>query len=94
MSMKNPATPSEIEPAIFRFVAQCLNHCATASIMTVDAKHTVETLGIRNLARSPCSPVKRRVILVRFNFVYNCVLFYVSVDNSGYGGSNGRNVLN
>ena len=25
-----PVTPSGIEPAIFRFVAQHLNHCATA----------------------------------------------------------------
>jgi hypothetical protein len=23
-------TPSEIDPATFQFVAQCLNHCATA----------------------------------------------------------------
>ena len=29
MSMKNP-TPAGIEPATFRFVAQHLNHCATA----------------------------------------------------------------
>ena len=28
--MKNPMTPSGIEPATFRFVAQHLNHCATA----------------------------------------------------------------
>ena len=30
MSMKNPLTPAGIEPATFRFVAQYLNHCATA----------------------------------------------------------------
>ena len=28
--MKNPLTPGGIEPATFRFVAQHLNHCATA----------------------------------------------------------------
>ena len=28
--MKNPLTPARIEPATFRFVAQHLNHCATA----------------------------------------------------------------
>ena len=28
--MKSPLTPTEIEPATFRFVAQHLNHCATA----------------------------------------------------------------
>jgi hypothetical protein len=27
---KNPVTPSGIEPATFRFVAQNLNHCTTA----------------------------------------------------------------
>jgi len=30
MSMKNPLTPAGIEPATFRFVAQHLNHYATA----------------------------------------------------------------
>jgi len=30
MSMENPLTQSGIEPATFRFVAQHLNHCATA----------------------------------------------------------------
>ena len=28
--MKNPLTPAGMEPATFRFVAQHLNHCATA----------------------------------------------------------------
>ena len=28
--MKNPLTPAGIEPTTFRFVAQYLNHCATA----------------------------------------------------------------
>jgi len=28
--MKNPLTPDGVEPATFRFVAQHLNHCATA----------------------------------------------------------------
>jgi len=30
MSMKNQLTPAGIKPATFRFVAQHLNHCATA----------------------------------------------------------------
>ena len=30
MSMKNPPTPAGIEPATFCFVAQQINHCATA----------------------------------------------------------------
>ena len=30
ISKKNPLTPAGIEPATFRFVAQHLNHCATA----------------------------------------------------------------
>ena len=32
MSMKIPLTPTEVEPATFRFVAQHLNHCATAVV--------------------------------------------------------------
>jgi len=32
MSIKNPLTPAGIEPATFRFVAQHLNHCATAHL--------------------------------------------------------------
>ena len=32
--MKNPLTSAAIEPAYFRFVAQHLNHCATAVPMS------------------------------------------------------------
>jgi hypothetical protein len=37
--------------------------------MTVDAKNTVETLGMRNLACSPCIPVKQRGILVQVSVI-------------------------
>jgi hypothetical protein len=45
---KNPVTPSGIEPATFRFVAQYLNHCATAVPIFRDnnlknIKHTLST---------------------------------------------------
>ena len=36
--MKNPLTPAGIEPATFRFVAQHLNHCATA-VPTYTGQH-------------------------------------------------------
>jgi hypothetical protein len=31
MSIKIPMTPSGIDPATYRFAAQCINHCATAT---------------------------------------------------------------
>ena len=38
MSMKNPLTPTGIETATFRFVAQYLNHCATVRSTVVSYK--------------------------------------------------------
>ena len=35
MLMKNPVTPAGIEPGTFRFVAQHLNHCATAAPLII-----------------------------------------------------------
>ena len=53
MSKKNPLTPAGIEPATFRFVAQHLNHCATAVPSTVQYKyqykHDSRTLHTRTL---------------------------------------------
>jgi len=39
--MKNPLTPAGIEPATYRFVAQHLNHCATAVPCNGTALHNV-----------------------------------------------------
>jgi len=36
--MKDPLTPAGIEPATFRFVAQHLNHCATAVPNTISKR--------------------------------------------------------
>ena len=36
--MKNPLTPAGIEPATFRYVAQHLNHCATAVTVKLSTK--------------------------------------------------------
>jgi len=45
MLVKNPLTPAGIKPATFRFVAQHLNHCATAVpiLCNVLAKIPVKT---------------------------------------------------
>ena len=40
MSMKNPVTLAGIEPATFRFVAQHLNHCATAIPCVLTVRNT------------------------------------------------------
>jgi len=39
--MKNPLTPSGIKPATFRFVAQYLNHCATAVPLLPEVQHNI-----------------------------------------------------
>jgi len=39
--MTNPLTPAEIEPATLRFVAQCLNHCATARSLVLNVSYAI-----------------------------------------------------
>jgi len=40
--MENPVTPAGIEPATYRFVAQLLNHCATAVFWISGSCHLKE----------------------------------------------------
>ena len=53
--MKNPLAPAGIEPATFRFVAQYLNHCATAvpKMKLVMCLNTQWTKGILFQAKAP-----------------------------------------
>ena len=63
VSMKNPVTLVGIEPATFRFVAQHLNHCATAAPQLIiylliysenDRKHIITLCGqIQDLLMLP-----------------------------------------
>jgi len=43
MSMKNQLKPSGIEPTTLQFVAQRLNHCATAKTTWTGTKYTKVT---------------------------------------------------
>jgi len=62
MSMKNPLTPAGIEPATFRFVAQHLNHCATAAPSCVYVFFYTYVQLARSVKRKSChaSPLKNR----------------------------------
>ena len=50
MLMKNSLTPAGMEPATFRFVAQNLNHCATARYQRVEGCNCLRTEGRRGTA--------------------------------------------
>jgi hypothetical protein len=43
---KIPVIPSGVDPATFRFLAQCLNHCATSSVPHRSTVHKYNLSGI------------------------------------------------
>ena len=66
--MRNPLTPAGIEPATFRFVAQHLNHRATAEVKVYALKMTDHNVSVfikqnrkmcvrQTHAHSCCSPL-------------------------------------
>ena len=65
MSMKNPLTPTGIELATFRFVAQHLNHCATAVPCTIS---TLTPAGIE--------PATFRFVAQHLNHCATALLLY------------------
>ena len=83
MSMKNLLTPAGIEPATFRFVAQHLNHCATAvHIHHVTVPNTVGNCNITVLyynLREPTSylrsVVDRNVVTRRLPVILSIMTF-------------------
>ena len=69
--MKNPLTPAGIEPATFRFVAQHLNHCATAVPWVqysslCNAKASVPTVSSRHM-------ILNKVYHTATDFVGTCI---------------------
>jgi len=80
--MKNPRTPAVIEPATFRFVAQHLNHCATAVLLSNMYQHYNQTAcSVHRLKYKSWSESKLTIYLcslrpslVRINYVYTVLL--------------------
>ena len=70
--MKNPVTLAGIGPATFRFVAQHLNHCATAvPINCPAAKHLYKTFSITTWPHT-CNAVLKLYASLRTSEVWYC----------------------
>jgi len=68
--MKNPLTPAGIEPATFRFVAQHLNHCATAVPNNVlDSSEILQDITQKSLIK-PATQNVYEVHIIVFSLFY------------------------
>ena len=85
--MKNPLIPAGIEPATYRFVAQLLNHCATAVVSGAVMKLSLciwelqaQLYSFLSREEIPCiqwtvgwaSSVSSRVVLEKRKFSFTC----------------------
>jgi len=83
--MKNPLTPAGIEPTTFRFVAQHLNHCATAVPLHNEdpniLRRTVRTtVDMANLGPGICSSLPQTSLL-RYFKIYQSFLSLGKCEN-------------
>jgi len=83
--MENPLTPSGIEPSTFRFVAQHLNHCATAvpHFQDIVQKYNNSTLNYNHFNFTP------RQLYIEVPYL---VLWCITVPDSLMMGPCGRNM--
>jgi hypothetical protein len=71
---KIPVTPSGIEPATFRFVAQYLNHCATAYISRYEfLEHVTHNNTILLVRQKSIKNIVHRI--TSFVDMVNCLVF-------------------
>jgi len=68
MSMNNPLTPAGIEPATFLFLAQHLNHCATA--IPNSSHNTTILSSVYNLSTQLHVSANAAVAIIRLDTVY------------------------
>jgi hypothetical protein len=68
-------TPAEIEPATSRFVAQHLNHCATAVPFVYSESRKFTTIGRFEILKVVI--IKLRPCSLVCIYVYTCVCMYV-----------------
>ena len=74
---KIPMTPSGIEPATFRFIAQHLNHCATTGLATLLPMQEPKLDGSQSASRSSWkinlfAPLRNRSTLPLTSSPYSC----------------------
>jgi hypothetical protein len=69
-------TPSGIEPATFRFVAQYLNHCATIS-----GPRLYQTTDIKTVRITCTCDVFKASVCVQDDKKYLCMCLFLSAQN-------------